>query len=141
MILKFQKITDDYTTHTLIEPDYQEGDLRITELCTIGTETFVHIPEGVVLPEQSFDIEVTMETIVLTDELKNEISSLSPHVILINARVVEKIRAKYNVNDEFKILRKKIKNKDDIEGASYADHVETCIAWGAAEKEKIGLTE
>ena len=121
-----------------MEPDYKEDDLRITELCTIGIYTFVHIPDGLVLPEQPFNLDVTMETLILTDELKAEIKAVSPHVKLINTRVVEKIRAKYSSNDEFKMLRIKIKG-DDIKTKSYIDHADACIAWGVAEKNKIGL--
>jgi hypothetical protein len=139
MIIKYQKTIDDNTTHTLIEPDYQEGDPRVTELCTIGNETLVHIPDGVVLPEQSFDIEVTMEAVVLTGELKNEIKSLSPHVILINARVVDKIRAKYTQNDEMKMHREYVEAGGTDETAAYIEHVASCRAWGKSEKEKIGL--
>ena len=138
MILKYQRAIDDFTTYTLVEPDYKEGDPRITELCTIGNETYVHVPDNLVLPEQPFNLEVTMEAVTLTDELRDEIKELSPHVNLINTRVVEKIRAKYSSNDEFKILRIKTKG-DNIKSQPYMDHVDVCIAWGSAEKGKIGL--
>ncbi|MBT4288914.1 MAG: hypothetical protein HOD92_16430 [Deltaproteobacteria bacterium] len=138
MILKYQKIIDEFTTHTLIEPDYKDGQPRITELCTIGNDTYVHIPDTIVLPEQPFNLDVTMEAVKLTGELKTEIKALSPHVQLINARVVEKIRAKHSIDDEFKMLRIKIKG-DDVKSKSYMDHVDLCLAWGVSEKTKIGL--
>ena len=135
MILKYQKIIDDYTTHALIEPDDQD-DQHITELCVIGNDTYVHVPEQMVLPEQSFDIDVTLESVILTDELRNEISVLSPHVRLINKRVVEKIRSRYSENDEMKRLRQLAQGVDCPE---YINHIESCRAWGKTEKEKIGL--
>lgn len=88
------------TTITLVEPDYEENEQRITELCTIGNDTYVHIPDGCVLPEQPFDLEVSMESIVLTNELREEIKALSPHIKLSYARLHERIRNKYSVEDE-----------------------------------------
>ncbi|RLB88346.1 MAG: hypothetical protein DRH26_13750 [Deltaproteobacteria bacterium] len=102
----------------------------------IGNDTYVHVPEQMVLPEQSFDIDVTLESVILTDELRNEISALSPHVRLINKRVVEKIRSRYSENDEMKRLRQLAQGVDCPE---YINHIESCRAWGKTEKEKIGL--
>lgn len=139
MILKYQKITDNFTTHTLREPDYQDGDPRITELCTIGDDTYVHVPDGLVLPEQPFSVDVGMETVILTAELKAEIKALSPHVSLINARVVGKIRQKYTADDELAIHREALEDSSTAELQTYIAHVADCRAWGAAEKAKIGL--
>jgi hypothetical protein len=135
MILKYQKVTDEFTTHALREPDYKEGDPRVTELCTIGDETYVHVPDDLVLPEQAFNIDVTMEAVTLTGELKAEIKALSPHVKLINARVVEKIREKYSQDDELKAAHA-AGSPFAVEFLAYRDQ---CIAWGNAEKAKIGL--
>ena len=83
-----------------MEPDYEEDEQRITELCTIGEDTYVHVPDGCVLPEQPFNIDVGMESVILTDELKAEIRALSPHVQLSYARLQERIRSKYSMEDE-----------------------------------------
>lgn len=139
MILKYQKITDSFTTHTLLEPDYQEGDIRITELCTIGEDTYVYVPEDIALPEQAFNIDVSMESITLTDELKAEIKAVSHHVQLINTRVVEKIREKYTGDDELKMHREFVQKGSTPETQAYIDHVAACRAWGSDEKTKIGL--
>jgi len=90
------------------------------------------------LPEQPFNLDVTMEAVTLTDELRTEIKAVSPHVRLINARVVEKIRAKYSENDEFKMLRVKA-DGEQIQSKEYSKHVESCTAWGLTEKGKMGL--
>ena len=71
----------------------------------------------------------------LTDELKEKIKSATPHVRLINQRVVEKIREKYSEDDEFKMLR--LAPSD--ESALYNDYVEECRALGRKEKGKLGL--
>jgi len=107
MILKYQKVfvTHDErhsTTITLSEPDYQDGHLHCTELCTIGNDTYVHVPDLVVLPEQPSELEVTMESVTLTNELKAEIKALSPHIKLANYRLKERINFRDNFDyDEF----------------------------------------
>jgi hypothetical protein len=98
MILKYQKITDNYTTYTLLEPDYQEEDLKCVELCTIGNYTYVFVPEGTVLPDQPE--QIIIEEITLTKELREEIKLASPHVQLSYKRLNERIRSKYSLDDE-----------------------------------------
>ena len=68
-------------------------------------------------------------------ELRAEIIAASPHVRLINARVVEQIRATYSVDDEIKMLR----IAPSEETTAWNDHVEACRAWGRAERAKLGL--
>ncbi len=103
MILKYQKVLqihDDKqsTTITLVEPDYQNSDVRTTELCTIGEDTYVHIPNDMDLPIQPE--QITVIEITLTDELKSAIKSNSPHVKLSYTRLQERIRSKYSIEDE-----------------------------------------
>ena len=104
-IQKYQKITDRFTTYCLVEPDYNllETEDRITELCTIDGVTYVSVPDSITLPEQPE--QITVEEVELTDELKESIKSASPHVQLINDRVVAKIREVYSLNDEIKMIR------------------------------------
>ena len=139
MILKYQKHITTYTTYALIEPDYNDDDERCTELCTIGDNTYVHVPDSVVLPEQPFEIEVTMETIILSDELIAEIKALSPHVRLINQRVVAMIRDKYSATDELKIYREYVEYGRTETTEAYLTHVAAARAWGQEQKSAIGL--
>jgi hypothetical protein len=134
-IYKYQKITDQFTTYCLVEPDYNllETEDRITELCTINGVTYASIPDGIILPEQPE--QITVEEVELTDELKAAIRLASPHVQLIDERVVMKIREKYSVNDEIKLIR--LGASDDF--TAYNDYVETCRAWGAAAKARLGV--
>ena len=134
-IYKYQKIIDDYTTHCLVEPDYNllETEDRITELCTIDGVTYVSVPDSITLPEQPE--QITVEEVVLTEELKKAIKVASPHVQLINERVVVKIRERYSLNDEIKMIRL----SPSEESTAYDDYVEECRAWGRGEKEKLGL--
>ena len=136
-ILKYQKVTDQYTTHCLVAPDYNIDDTgRITEHCTVDGWTYITVPDGVVLPEQPEIISATLTEINFEDEpeAKDIINEVSPHIQLINDRVVEKIRLLYSINDEIKMLR--------VGGAdfeAYNTYVEECRAWGRAEKAKLGL--
>ena len=134
-IYKYQKVTDEYTTYTLREPDYNllETEDRITELCTIVGVTYASVPDSITLPEQPE--QITVEEVELTDELKESIKSASPHVQLINDRVVSKIREVYSLNDEIKMIRL----SPSEESTAYNDYVEECRAWGRGEKEKLGL--
>lgn len=131
-IYKYQKITDQWTTHTLQEPDYNLLDTsdRITELCDIDGETYVSVPDSITLPVQE---HVTVEDVVLADELKAAIIAASPLFANINGRVVDKIREVYSVNDEIKMLR----IGPSEETAAYNDHVEACRAWGREEKARL----
>ena len=135
VIYKYQKISDAYTTYILAEPDYELLGLedRITELCTIDGVTYVSVPDSITLPEQPE--QITVEEVALTDELKAAIRLASPHVQLIDERVVMKIREKYSVNDEIKLIR--LGASDDF--TAYNDYIETCRAWGAAAKARLGV--
>jgi hypothetical protein len=135
VIYKYQKISDAYTTYILAEPDYELLGLedRITELCTIDGVTYVSVPDGITLPEQPE--QITVEEVALTDELKAAIRAASLHVQLIDERVVMKIREKYSVNDEIKLIR--LGASDDF--TAYNDYIETCRAWGAAAKARLGV--
>ena len=134
-IYKYQKVQDAYTTHCLVEPDYNllEIEDRITELCTIDGVTFVSVPDSITLPEQPE--QITVEEVVLTDELKAAIKSESPHVQLINERVVAKIREIYSLNDEIKMIRL----SPSEESAAYNEYVESCRDWGRVAKANLGL--
>ena len=131
-IYKYLKVSDKYVTHTLTEPDYNllETEDRITELCDIDGETYVSVPDSITLPVQE---HVTVEDVVLADELKAAIIAASPLFANINGRVVDKIREVYSVNDEIKMLR----IGPSEETAAYNDHVEACRAWGREEKARL----
>ena len=134
-IYKYQKITDQFTTYCLVEPDYNllETDDRITELCTIDGVTFVSVPDSITLPEQPE--QITVEEVELTDELKAAIKAESPHVQLINDRVVSKIREVYSLNDEIKMIRL----SPSAESTVYGEYVESCREWGRVAKANLGL--
>lgn len=137
-LYKYQKFIDQHTTYCLVEPDYgrdgNESD-RVTELCTIDGYTYVSVPDSITLPQQPEQIKVEAVEMPVPDPPLGMLRMNSPHILLINDRVVERIRERYSVNDEIKMLR--IGPSEETE--AYNDYVEECRAWGRAEKERLGL--
>ncbi len=125
-IYKYKKVRDEYTTHTLREPE--EG--RIIELCTLDGWTYVSASGE--LPEQSEIIAETLAVVELTPELKAAIVGASPNCQTIKAKVVEKIRERYSLDDELKALRLGGEEFD-----AYNDYVEECREWGRGRMGKL----
>ncbi len=129
-IVNYQKYITKDTSKVLNTP---EGS---TELCTIGGTTYVSIPKGLDIPiEQPEEIE---SSINLTPPTKEELTSIrkeSPHVQLINERVINKIRDRYSVDDELK----EIKNSSSESFREYSIYTEECRAWGREQKETLGV--
>tara|TARA_R110001583_G_scaffold34551_1_gene115848 strand:- start:632 stop:898 length:267 start_codon:yes stop_codon:yes gene_type:complete len=88
-----------------------------------------------VLPEQPAEIAVSVQTVTLTDELRQAISSASPHVALIRQRVRDRVAEAYSLHDEIKLLR----TAPSAEFEVYNAHAETCRDWGRAQKAELGL--
>lgn len=135
-IYNYQKHITDLRTIEMALPD--DG---ATELATIDGITYVSVQESADLPDQPSELTIT-ETL-LTDELKQEISKRSPHVRLINERVVERIRERYTENDELKFARlawSDVKTAEDqAELDAYDAHVESARLWGRDQKALLGL--
>lgn len=142
MIYKYTKIVADSTTYIVKDvsniddiDDTDEVSHNVTELCTLDGETYIHVAgELPTLAEQ-----ISVEPVTLTDALKQQIKDASPHVKLIRARVVDKIREKYTLNDELKIMSLYFINPEDPLIQECSDYKESCRAWGRIEKAKIGL--
>jgi len=132
-IYKYRKVTDKYTTYTAV--DNGEEDKRITELCTIGNYTYISVPDSLILPKQPKKINLI--AVILTAILKEKIEKISPHIQLIKKRVREKIRDKYELEDELKIIRNKINGKELSKYTEYNNYVENCIAEGDLKGKEI----
>jgi hypothetical protein len=132
-IFSYRKVTDKYTTYTAV--DSGEEDKRITELCVINGNTYISVPNNFVLPEQPK--EITLKLVALTIKLKKQIKEKSPYIQLIEERVRERIRKKYKLEDELKIIRNKINGKELLEYTEYNKYVEECIIGGNLEKDKL----
>jgi hypothetical protein len=123
-----------YITHDITRQLNAPDD--VTELCTIGDITYVSIPDDVELSnEQPSEIADSIQTVELTDELRELICKHSSHVQLINQRVRDAIAERYSVTDEIKLLRTAPSAEFD-EYNVYADH---CRALGDVQKMALGL--
>lgn len=126
---RYQKLRTDTTVFEL-----QADPGTVVEHCTIGKHTYVYISDPEALPAQPLPVAESLD--VVTEEIiLKQVKAASPHVALIDRRVVDMIREKYSVNDEIKHLRTGPTDESD----AYNDWVEESRAWGAREKAKIGF--
>ncbi|MBO9483801.1 hypothetical protein [Salinisphaera sp. G21_0] len=104
------------------------------------------MPDGVVLPVQPD--EIRPEEVVLTYELREQIKYESPHVRLINKRIVEKIRQRYSADDERKytadtinseIYGQQLSQSQIVKRDAYIQYRNECVSWGKEQKELLGL--
>lgn len=106
------------------------------ELCTIDGVTYVSVPDDAELPiDQPAEISDTIETVVMTDELRELIKVNSTHVWLIDDRVKDKIAERYSFTDELKMQRM----SPSPEFEEYNAYVEVCRTWGYTQKTELGL--
>lgn len=133
MIYCYQKHIDAVRTVEAVFPADDNHQRVGTELATIAGTTYFSLPDGTELPDQP--TEITIIPIELTDALRDAIKAASPHVRLINQRVDERIRERYSVSDEIKLLR----IAPSEETSAWNDYVEECRAWGREQKAMLGL--
>ena len=139
-IYVYQKHID--IIHSVVANLPEEG---AGELATIGDNTYIFVEDGVALPEQPSEIH--LEPVELNETLRTQISQASPHVRLINERIVEKIRTQYTENDELKFAHlgwqvAMGEVQDEVTLSELEDFnafVEQARSWGRVEKEKLGL--
>lgn len=75
------------------------------------------------------NIEYVIENEEITDVTIIEKEKVYTHEE-INAMVVNKIREKYSINDEFKMINLGIGNPQDEEYLEYREYVLECKTWG-----------
>jgi hypothetical protein len=122
----------------LVAPSLK-SDEEIKELCTVEGTTYVAVSESVVFAKQPDAIKFTpVDGAALKEQLVPVLSAIEmalPQTATINAQVVAKIRERYSVDDEIKMLR----IAPAPESAAWNDYVESCLEWGRREKAKLGL--
>jgi hypothetical protein len=133
MIYAYQKHIDNVRTVEIALPEGDSHQRLGTELATIDGTTYVYIPDSAALPLQP--PEISPQAVVLSDDLATSIKAHSPHIRLINQRIVELIRQRYNIDDEIKMQR--LAPSD--ESKAYNTYVEECRNWGRMEKSKLGV--
>lgn len=110
--------------------------------------TYVSVPDGATLPEQPAEIAASIETVTLTDTLRESIKSESPQCKLISRVMIEKIRAIYSIDDEMYFARIGVgaaiglytPSQDEMQAMTvFGEFVESVREWGRDERAKIGL--
>ena len=144
----YRKHSTPHTTIQMALPDSQGLDdaLYCTELCTLDGITYVAVPDGVTLPPQPAEIDV--QPVVLTDALRDQIKAASPHVALIDRRMIEQIRASYSIDDEMYFARIGVgaamgmyqPSSDEVHAMTvFGEYVEAARQCGRVERAKLGL--
>jgi hypothetical protein len=131
-IVSYQKFINSERTVELALPSGDGSERKGQELATVDGVTYVAVFDEP-LPEQPS--EITVSQVTVTPSIKKLISENSPIIKLINQTVVDKISAKYSVNDEIKLLR----TQPSAEFTAYNEYVESCRADGAQQKSALGL--
>lgn len=149
-IVSYRKTSDAYTTYELRTPDAQgdEGEIYCAELGTLDGLTYVSVPAGVTLPEQLPQVAATLQPVTPTPELIAQLRAASPHCALISERMVQKIRARYSIDDEMFFARIGVgaatgmyqpTSGELAEMQVFGEFVEAARQWGRAERAKLGL--
>ena len=126
--------------------DYRPTGEGLTELCELDGWRYVAVPEGVVpdVPEAL----TTWEPVTLTPELRESIKLASPHAQLIAQQVIDRIRAKYPLDEELYFARIAVGalqgNYTLLPGeadalAQYQADVEAAREWGRQARAELGL--
>ena len=142
-IKQYQKFSTEYTTIQMALPDTEP---RCTELCTLAGVTYVAVPDGVVLPLQPE--EITVKDVVLTAELIAAIKAESPHTQLIDVRIREKIRERYDAEGEMYCARVSVgalmgiyvmEPGEQAAVLAYSAYIESVRQWGRDQRTALGL--
>lgn len=125
-----------------MQPTLPDG---ATELCTLDSTTYASLPDGATLAAEQ---PVSVETISLTDTLRDAIKAASPHVRLINQRMIDKIRDSYTVEDEMYFARIGVGAANGLyaptenemqEMTVFGEFVESVREWGRSQRAALGL--
>ena len=148
----YRKVIDTVTTHALRLPDAQQGQPAGQELATLPDgRTVVVIFDGYLLPSDqpaAIDSSIEALSLPLPDLLREQIKEASPHVALIDRRMIEQIRASYSIDDEMYFARIGVgaamgmyqPSSDEVHAMTvFGEYVEAARQWGRGERAKLGL--
>lgn len=133
------------TTKAIVLPEI-DGQRIGNELGMVGDETYVSLPDDAVLPEQL--PELNCQPVTMTDELKAQLKSVNPHCKLVDQQIKDKIRERYDAEDEMYFARISIGvvmgvyqflpgEQESVR--EYGAYVESVREWAREERNKIGL--
>jgi len=121
----------------------REGNVASLDLCEIDGWRYVSVADDAVP-----DVDVVIEPVTLTDELRGAIKQLSPHCRLIKRRAEARISERYSLADRLQIaaIAGGISNGlvEETPGyrammEAYRDYVVSVNQWAAGEYGKLGL--
>lgn len=106
-----------------------------------ATVNFKKVPDGWAVIPDDMDCESFPFGDVVTEEIDGVMTVTKwvagtmpqpapPTHEEINAMVVNKIREKYDINEEFKMINLGISNPEDEQYIAYRTYVNECISWG-----------
>lgn len=134
-IVAYRKIIDAVTTKELRRPEDAETRQPLgMEIAEIDGLTYYVLPDGITLPEEQPE-GITPQTVTMTEALRGQLRTASPHVKIIDSRVRDAIAERYSIPDEIKLLR----TAPSAEFEAYNAWAEECRAWGRGEKAALGL--
>ena len=145
---KYTKIVEEGpfgTTKAIVLPEI-DGQRIGNELGAIDGETYVSLPTDSVLPEQL--PEINCQPVTMTEELKSALKAINPHCKLVDQQIREKIREKYDAEDEMYLSRISVGNLMGIYTYlpgeqqavfEYGAYVESVREWAREERAKVGL--
>lgn len=140
-----------YTPYTTAGPNgvslrFRADESGATELAEVDGAVYVHVPDGAVLPEQP--IEIAWQSVTPDAVLLARIKAESRAVQLIAQAMIDKIRAKYTLEDEQYFSRIGVgvalgaytfQPGEQEELLAFGEFVESVRQWGRAERAKLGL--
>ena len=127
-------------------PDGEDYRDTLTDLCELDGWRYVAVPDGVT-PELPAEI-TTWEAVAVTPELRESIKLASPHAQLIAQQVIDRIRAKYPLDEELYFARIAM---GALQGSytlmdgeaealtQYQADVEAAREWGRQARAELGL--
>lgn len=145
---KYTKIVEEGpfgTTKAVVLPEI-DGQRIGNELGMIDGETYVSLPADSVLPGQL--PEINCQPVTITDALKEQLKAVNPHCKLVAQQIREKIREKYDAEDEMYFARISVGSVMGIYTYlpgeqqavfEYGAYVESVREWARLERSKIGL--
>lgn len=127
--------------------DYRPTGEGLTELCELDGWRYVAVPAGVTPDIPATEI-TTWEVVTLTPELREAIKAVSPHAQLIAQRVIDRIQAKYPLDEELYFARIAVGALQGsytlLDGEAealtqYQADVEAAREWGRQARAELGL--
>jgi hypothetical protein len=149
-LIAYRRVSDAVTTHYLKLPDSTQGAQAGQEIATLPDgRTVVALFAGSTLPpDQPSAIAASIETLTLTDALKEQIKAASPQVRLISDNMQRKIREVVSAEDEMYFARISIgalsgqytmEPGEAAAVAAYGVFVEGVRQWGRDQRAALGL--